>query len=553
MGGIGRGRVEVIASKGCSRLFRDFSSSFRSLQSFSLEPTSPTSTATEVLEYPVKTIKSNSPFSGLVICVTGLSIEARKQVKKATEKLGGQYSSHLHPQCTHLVVQSSHGRKFEHALKHGPRNGLFLVTISWFVDSVKKNERLNESLYSVNHNGEKGAVTNDLKQLAQNTDSEKSSHPVDSLEYNGQSGLLGGPHLRFSERHSKRIVASPFSGQSFYVDNDVSSDLCSKVAEAVSAEGASLLDQWYVGCDANYIVCEGSSVRKYLGHSCNLVTPAWVLKSAKENYVQRLVHMSADLARQTKSLLDTIENGIFKEGFNAITDPAGVSHSIIYISQVERQNIADLAKDGVRKRRNHHMQTCKTPIRPMTPSSLLDSICWSISEPTSSASIYTYSSSAENNGVKNQTCAIVGTKEDIRESGTSFVNLSRPLTESEKCGLIFKSHFLTILFPIDRFLETGPRSRTFFSEKGFTCLQVLDYVHAFYQENMSSEEIEIAIHTDSRHADQLRLAYSSKETAELKFVEFKRIDFLGSRISFEMLKRVNGDNDSNVYELLIRA
>ncbi|CAA2956482.1 Hypothetical predicted protein [Olea europaea subsp. europaea] len=552
MDGIGRGRVEVIASKGCSRLFRDFSSSFRSLQSFSLEPTSPTSSAPEVLEYPVKSMKSNSPFSGLVICVTGLSIEARKQVKKATEKLGGQYSPHLHPQCTHLVVQSSHGHKFEHALKHGPRNGLFLVTISWFVDSVKKNERLNESLYRVNHNGETGAMNSDSKRLDQNTDSKKSSHPVDSIEYSGQSGFLGGPHLRFSERHSKRIVASPFSGQSIYVDNDVSSDLCSKVAEAVSAEGASLLDQWYVGCDANYIVCEGSSVRKYLGHSCNLVTPAWVLKSAKENCVQRLVHMSADLAGQTGSLLGTIENGIFKEGINGITHPAAVPRFIINKSQVERQNITNLAKDGVRRRRNLHMRTCKTRLHPITPSSLLDSICWSISEPTSSASIYTYSSSAEN-GIKNQTCPIVETKEDVSKSGTSFVNLSRPLTESEKSGLIFKSHFLTILFPIDRYLEMGPRSRTFFSEKGFACLQVLDYIYAFYQENMSTDEIEVAIHTDSRNADRLRLAYSSKETAELKLVEFKRIDFLGSRISFEMLKRVNGDNDSNVYELLIRA
>lgn len=33
--------------------------------------------------------------------------EARKQVMEATEKLGGQYSPHLHPQCTHLVVQIS--------------------------------------------------------------------------------------------------------------------------------------------------------------------------------------------------------------------------------------------------------------------------------------------------------------------------------------------------------------------------------------------------------------------------------------------------------------
>lgn len=39
-------------------------------------------------------------------CVYWLT-EARKQVKDATEKLGGQYSPNLHPRCTHLVVQIS--------------------------------------------------------------------------------------------------------------------------------------------------------------------------------------------------------------------------------------------------------------------------------------------------------------------------------------------------------------------------------------------------------------------------------------------------------------
>lgn len=70
---------------------------------------------------------------------------------------------------------------------------------------------------------------------------------------------------------------------------------------------------------------------------------------------------------------------------------------------------------------------------------------------------------------------------------------------------------------------------------------------------MSSEEIELAIYTDSRHADRLRSLYSSKETAERGHIEFRRIDFLGSRRSFEMLKRIQGDNNSNLYELLIRA
>lgn len=70
---------------------------------------------------------------------------------------------------------------------------------------------------------------------------------------------------------------------------------------------------------------------------------------------------------------------------------------------------------------------------------------------------------------------------------------------------------------------------------------------------MSAHEVEAAIHTDSRHADRLRAVYSSKETVDCGYVNFKRIDFLGSRKSFEMLKRVSGDNNSNVYELLIRA
>ncbi|KAE9445166.1 hypothetical protein C3L33_22937, partial [Rhododendron williamsianum] len=58
---------------------------------------------------------------------------------------------------------------------------------------------------------------------------------------------------------------------------------------------------------------------------------------------------------------------------------------------------------------------------------------------------------------------------------------------------------------------------------------------------------------NSHRLKTCRSAYSSKETDERGYVAFKRIDFLGSRKSFEMMKRVNGDNNSNVYEFLIRA
>lgn len=533
--------MEVINKKGCSGRFLEFSSSFRGFQSYSFEPTSPASSASALPESPVKTV--NCPFSGLVICVTGLSKEARKQVKEATERLGGQYSPHLHPHCTHLVVQSFHGPKFEHALRHGPTNGLLLVTIGWFVDSIRRKVRLSESLYSISVEKMDG-----LNRNVQNASIENSCLPTGTLEYAKQLDMTGGRQSHFSEGEPKMTVSLPVVGQSFYVDPDISAELHNKVVEAVSTQGATLVDQWFVGCSASYVVCEGSSIQKYLGHSSNIVTPLWVLKTAKEKLQQRLVHLSADLARNIGTILDTVQNSIPGEEVNGFIGPQGAPGSVIKVSHEVRKNIADLAKDGIRKRRGNRMQTCQIPIRPITPSSLLDSICWSISEPTSTASIYTDSSSFEN-ADEERTTVLFDAKGNGKESEASFVNLSRPLTESEKSELIFKSHFLTLLFPTDRFSEMGPRSRTFFSDRGFTCLQVLDHIYTFYQENMSMEEIEVAIHTDSRHADRLRAAYSSKQNT----VEFKRINFLGSRKSFEMLKRVSGDNDSNVYELLIRA
>ncbi|KAG8635981.1 uncharacterized protein LOC110603663 isoform X2 [Manihot esculenta] len=548
-GGGGGGKVEVISSKGCSRLFVGFSSSipsFRGLQSF--EPMSP---ATSSAGSEPLLVRSSGPFSGLVICVTGLSKEARKQVMDATERLGGQYSPNLHPQCTHLVVQSFGGRKFEHALKHGLKNGLFVVTLGWFVDSVRRNVRLSESLYCVKSVGGNDVHLDDLNRRVSSSGTENSCLPVGFNDAK-QFEMTEGQHKRSSGRSSNRSIEPTLSGNSIYVDSDISDDLRNKVYEAASGEGATFLDRWFVGCSASHVVCEGASTQRYLGHSNHLVTPHWVLKTAKEKHAQRLVQMSADLARQVGVMLEDFQNGIAGQeinGGNASQDAQSWRNKASF---GERQQIVNFAKNGVRSRRGRRMQTCQTPIRPITPSSLLDSICWSISEPSSTASIYTDSLSCDDVS-EHHTSVFYDAKGDNKDSEASFANPTRPLTESEKTELIFKNHFLTILFPIDRFSEMGPSSRTFFSENGFTCLQVLDHIYAFYQENMSASEIEAAIHTDSRHADQLRSVYSSKETAELGYVIFKRIDFLGSCRSFEMLKRVAGDNNSNVYELLIRA
>ncbi|KAM6559384.1 hypothetical protein CsatA_028623 [Cannabis sativa] len=546
---MGGGVVEVIKSKGCSRLFVGISSplnSFKGLQP--VEP--PMSPASSSVGSERVVLRSTGPFNGLVICVTGLSKEARNQVKEATERLGGQYSPNLHPQCTHLVVQSFGGRKFEHASKHGSRNGLFIVTLGWFVDSVRKNVRLSESLYRIKSIGENKAL-DDWNRLNGFTGAENSCLPA------GVRGTLHSEtseeqHGRFSGRASERNDDYALSGHSLYIDLDISTELRNKVIEAASREGATFVDKWFAGCHASHVVCEGSSLRRYLGHTTNLVTPLWVLKTAKEKYEQRLVHMSTDLARQVNLMLEDFHNGIAKEVSKTINIPEDVPTFASKPSFVERQQIANSAKNGVRNRRGRRMQTCQTPMRPITPTTLLDSISWSISEPTSTVSIYTDSFSA-GDGSEQHTPQFFDAKGDGKDSEASFANLTRPLTESEKSEVIFKNNFLTVLFPVDRFSEMGPSSRTFFSDDGFTCLQVLDHIHAFYQENMSVHEITAAIHTDSRHADRLRAIYSSKETTEKGYVIFKRVEFLGSRRSFEMLKRVNGDNNSNVYELLIRA
>ncbi|KAJ6382581.1 hypothetical protein OIU77_031094 [Salix suchowensis] len=450
-GGSGSGRVQVIDSKGCSRLFVGMSASlpsFRGLQSF--EPMSPVTSS--VGSEPV-VVRSHGPFAGLVICVTGLSKEARKQVMEATGRLGGQYSPNLNPQCTHLVVQSFGGRKFEHALKHGSKIGLFVVTLGWFVDSVRKNVRLSESLYSVKSVGENGACLDEMNRLVGFTGAENVCLPVginDAKQFNKSEAL----HQLSSGRSPIKSIGLNMSGNSMYVDSDISDDLRSKVYEAATREGAKVLDRWFVGCSASHVVCEGASIQKYLGHSSNLVTPLWILKSVKEKHIQRLVHMSADLARHVGLMLENFQNRITEEemdGRNAPRDPKSLRGKA---SHEERVQIVNVAKNGVRNRRSHRMQTCQTPIRPITPSSLLDSICWSISEPTSTASIYTDSFSSED--VSEQHASVFfDAKVDIKDSESSFANLIRPLTESEKTELIFKNHFLTILFPIDRFSEMG--------------------------------------------------------------------------------------------------
>ncbi|KAG6495333.1 hypothetical protein ZIOFF_043136 [Zingiber officinale] len=473
------GNVEVISSKGCSRLLVGSSTFLPNADSLRFMA-SPASSSLSESTLPLP----RGPFTGLVICVTGLS--------KA---------------------------------------------------------RLSETLYSVKSVGENGLPSGELNRIVGVPRSDKSCLPSPSFE-DGKS-LGRGWQTPIKAPNKEQILSEPvFSNNFVYIDSEISDDMKKKVVESATKEGATFLDNWFIGCHASHIVCEGPSIRRYIGLANNIVTPLWILKTAKEKCIQRLVHLSSDIAKQVNMILESDQDA-GEVSFRGSGHPVALrySHSLPHGDDVkieERLKTVELAKLGVRNRRNHRMQV---PIHPITPNTLLESICWTVSEPVSSTRIYTESSWIED-ATEQHPSRSLG---DDGNSEASFEDFSRSLRESEKREVILRSHFLTILFPLDRFGELGPSSRTFFSDNGFTCIQILEHIYHFYQENMTTVEINLAIHTDSRHADRLRSLYASKESKEQGFVAFKRVDFLGSRRSFEKLKRVSGENNGNLYELLIRA
>jgi hypothetical protein len=66
---------------------------------------------------------------------------------------------------------------------------------------------------------------------------------------------------------------------------------------------------------------------------------------------------------------------------------------------------------------------------------------------------------------------------------------------------------------------------------------------------VSPDEIDAAIHTDSKHADRLRTVYTSKEVDDLGYVPMLRAEFLGSRRQFEGLKRIGQEPTNHIYDL----
>lgn len=73
-------------------------------------------------------------FRGITLCVTGIEAERRKDIKRLVTLHGGTYSGELNMNtCTHLLVDTPRGEKYEYAR----RWSLHCVSTQWFYDSIQ--------------------------------------------------------------------------------------------------------------------------------------------------------------------------------------------------------------------------------------------------------------------------------------------------------------------------------------------------------------------------------------------------------------------------------
>ncbi|XP_052296433.1 uncharacterized protein LOC102622944 isoform X1 [Citrus sinensis] len=86
------------------------------------------------------------PFSGLMICVTRIPADERKEMEKLIVQNGGKYSPELTKKCTHLICDTPEGDKFKVAKRWGH---IHIINRKWFDQSMARRACLNEESYTV--------------------------------------------------------------------------------------------------------------------------------------------------------------------------------------------------------------------------------------------------------------------------------------------------------------------------------------------------------------------------------------------------------------------
>lgn len=157
-------------------------------------------------------------FKGITLCVTGIDVEKRKEIKQLVTCHGGIYSGELNMNtCTHLLVEIPRGEKYEYARKWN----LHCVSVQWFFDSIDCGFCLDELHYYVLPDDEnnysavgrrlsgnfvKGSSNSSKSSVAKTNSNKAAEAAMKSAQKHGNKDLMvTSGNKKLLSNHSKRF------------------------------------------------------------------------------------------------------------------------------------------------------------------------------------------------------------------------------------------------------------------------------------------------------------------------------------------------------------
>lgn len=89
------------------------------------------------------------PLTGMVVCCSGLSVAEKGLVEKICSDLGAQYTKTLDNECTHLISNTTEGKKYDFAASYN----IIIVRQKWIHECGRLNVLLDETPYLLSAQG----------------------------------------------------------------------------------------------------------------------------------------------------------------------------------------------------------------------------------------------------------------------------------------------------------------------------------------------------------------------------------------------------------------
>lgn len=143
------------------------------------------------------------PFTGMVICCSGLEQNEKITIQKIVNELGGKYARQLSTKCSHLICRITSGEKYEFARTQPAIN---VVQPKWIHECSRHNALIDESPYSLieERQAPTGTGTQVPGSAANPSSGNTHTEPIPSADVDmlvgvgGESTILDGAVLFFT-------------------------------------------------------------------------------------------------------------------------------------------------------------------------------------------------------------------------------------------------------------------------------------------------------------------------------------------------------------------